>query len=144
MARPLGSRNATRMRVKRGDYFARYEPMHPMAMADGYVLEHRMIAWDAGILTDPSHHVHHIDHDKTNNDPSNLEALTPTAHALHHIEDAGIVENQYGRFPLSEGDCLIDGCDRPAATRGWCNGHYIRWRRSGDPFGCSTWRKESA
>lgn len=27
--------------------------------------------------------------------------------------------------------CEIDGCTRPAESRGWCHGHYIRWLRSG-------------
>jgi hypothetical protein len=30
--------------------------------------------------------------------------------------------------------CAVDGCDRPARTRGWCATHYTRWRRHGDPL----------
>lgn len=29
--------------------------------------------------------------------------------------------------------CFIDGCERPARTRGWCHTHYYRWYRTGDP-----------
>ncbi len=29
----------------------------------------------------------------------------------------------------------MDGCNRPARARGWCNAHYIQWRRHGDPLG---------
>ena len=143
MARPYGTRNATRKDVMRGDYLARFEPLHPLAMADGYVLIHRMVAWDCGILTDPADHVHHRNHDKFDNRPENLEALPPSEHHRLHVQEAGVVENQYGVFPVSEGPCSIDGCERPAATRGWCNAHYIRWRRSGDPLGCSTWRQSA-
>lgn len=27
--------------------------------------------------------------------------------------------------------CSVDNCDRVAVTRGWCQGHYLRWRRTG-------------
>lgn len=33
--------------------------------------------------------------------------------------------------------CAIDGCGRPisrGSARGWCNGHYKRWWRYGDPL----------
>ena len=31
--------------------------------------------------------------------------------------------------------CSIDGCGKRAASRGWCDPHYRRWRRIGDPLG---------
>jgi hypothetical protein len=33
---------------------------------------------------------------------------------------------------MAEGTCAVEGCDRPRQLRGWCQGHYDRWRRSGD------------
>lgn len=29
--------------------------------------------------------------------------------------------------------CTISGCGKPAKARGWCNDHYNRWYRYGDP-----------
>jgi hypothetical protein len=31
--------------------------------------------------------------------------------------------------------CSISDCARPAYSRGWCQAHYTRWRRYGDPLG---------
>lgn len=31
--------------------------------------------------------------------------------------------------------CIIDGCERPQRTRGWCTAHYSRWLRHGDVGG---------
>lgn len=30
--------------------------------------------------------------------------------------------------------CSIPGCEHPHASRGWCQMHYCRWKRHGDPF----------
>ena len=30
--------------------------------------------------------------------------------------------------------CSVDGCDRRYRARGFCNLHYLRWRRHGDPL----------
>ncbi len=29
--------------------------------------------------------------------------------------------------------CSIPGCSKPVRARGWCNAHWIRWSRHGDP-----------
>ncbi len=31
--------------------------------------------------------------------------------------------------------CSIDGCGKAVKTRGWCNSHYLRVLKYGDPFG---------
>lgn len=33
--------------------------------------------------------------------------------------------------------CVIEGCGKPISvkSRGWCEAHYSRWRRHGDPLG---------
>lgn len=31
--------------------------------------------------------------------------------------------------------CAVTGCNRPIKARGWCDTHYTRWRRTGDPRG---------
>lgn len=37
-----------------------------------------------------------------------------------------------------EHTCSVEGCDKPHYGKGWCNAHYRRWRRHGDPLGGST------
>ena len=36
---------------------------------------------------------------------------------------------------MNKRTCTIDGCGSPAHARGWCDMHYRRWRRHGDPRG---------
>lgn len=67
-----------------GGYVMLYATGHPAATANGQILEHRMIAYDYGILTNLSHHVHHINGDKLDNRPENLEALAPGEHNRRH------------------------------------------------------------
>ncbi len=82
-------------RVDKAGYVRLWMPGHPIAQPDGYVLEHRLVMHEAGFDV-RGMHVHHRDHDKTNNDLSNLDLLTPTEHAEHHgrIPNAGQFQRQ--------------------------------------------------
>jgi hypothetical protein len=42
-----------------------------------------------------------------------------------------VIEEMKLRLP--RGMCSIDGCERPAKIRGWCQTHYMRWVRRGHP-----------
>lgn len=33
------------------------------------------------------------------------------------------------------GPCAVEGCPNPGRSAGYCNSHYARWRRYGDPTG---------
>ncbi len=36
---------------------------------------------------------------------------------------------------MPKATCSIEDCERPVLNRGWCNRHYLRWRRHGRPTG---------
>jgi hypothetical protein len=71
---------------KGGGYvYCRTDPSHPRANSNGLYPLHRVLAENRlGRLLEPEEVVHHRDEDKTNNDPSNLEVLTRSAHSAHH------------------------------------------------------------
>ena len=76
-----GTRNKSRKRIKtRAGYIKVFEPDHPASTRNGYVLEHRMIAYDAKQLTDLSHEVHHINGIKDDNRLENLQVLEKAEH----------------------------------------------------------------
>lgn len=74
----------------RGGYKFILLPDHPNANKRGYIAEHRLVM--ANLLGRPlksSEQVHHIDHDITNNDPTNLVILSRSEHMkLHRNERA--------------------------------------------------------
>lgn len=37
-------------------------------------------------------------------------------------------------------NCTIRDCGKPSVARGWCEGHYRRWRRHGNPLGGKHYR----
>ncbi len=77
-------------------------PTHPLADKHGRVLEHRLVAWDAGLLVDANDEVHHLNGDKLDNRIENLEVLSTADHAKHHAHERGFVSNGYGTYPVRE------------------------------------------
>ena len=67
--------------------YARTEPLHPKANTKGLYPLHRVLAENKlGRLLSDGEIVHHIDHDKSNNDPSNLEVVLNSEHSRYHQE----------------------------------------------------------
>lgn len=82
------------------------EPDHPLAKADGYVLEHRKVVHDAGIEIPPGHVVHHINGRKDDNRLENLEVLSMSAHRRTH---RGPIRHGQ-RAAYASGGCRCDLC----------------------------------
>lgn len=90
---PRGIPTAGRHRDYRGHFVNGYgyreihAPDHPMANTKGYVPQHRLVASImAGRLLTPAEKVHHINHDKLDNRPANLEVLSQSEHMKRHPE----------------------------------------------------------
>lgn len=78
--------------LKGGGYrYCRTIPLHPKANSKGLYPLHRVLAENAiGRLLEPDELVHHKDNNKENNDPSNLEVMTRSAHSRHHGADRAL------------------------------------------------------
>lgn len=77
-------------RVRGDGYIDRWLPEHPLARRDGYVFEHRLVAWGAGLLTDPDLQVHHRNGDRQDNRIGNLEIMDVAEHASLHAREDGL------------------------------------------------------
>lgn len=43
---------------------------------------------------------------------------------------------------MSVATCSVDGCDRPVSSRGWCEAHYYRVRRTGSVGSAEIWDRQ--
>ena len=92
----------THRSVMTSGYVRIWEADHPLANADGYVLEHRKVVYDAGIEIPDGFHVHHINGIKEDNRLENLEVIDGAEHVKRHQWDRGVVTNQFGTFPVGD------------------------------------------
>lgn len=98
---PLGTADRRpRRSIMPSGYVRIWQPDHPLAMADGYVLEHRKVWYDAHGEIPAGWHVHHENEDKTDNRLGNLWPKAPSSHLREHIIERGFVINQFGRWPV--------------------------------------------
>jgi hypothetical protein len=63
--------------------------------------------------------VHHIDFNEQNNNPENLKLLCRSCHMKTHR----VIKT-----------CSVENCDRPVKGHGYCDKHYQRWKKYGDPL----------
>ena len=76
--------------ISKGEYNYALVPEHPNVTKNGYVLLHRVIIENhIGRLLTEDEIVHHKDHNKKNNDISNLEVLTKDEHSRIHMYERG-------------------------------------------------------
>lgn len=81
---------------KPNEYYKIYIPEHPFASFNGYVMLHRLLLeLKLERYLEKDEVSHHIDEDKSHNDPSNLGVMTFSEHTRHHRENE---KHQVGKF----------------------------------------------
>lgn len=84
-------------------YVWEFHPGHRLQNLWGFVPQHRMIAEDTiGRPLQKGEVVHHVDSQRTNNDPANLQVMSQKAHRQHHARLRGLAS----RIPLSEEEVI--------------------------------------
>ena len=73
--------------VKKGDYLYAVVPEHPRAIRYGYVLAHIVVLENKlGRMLVAGEESHHIDENKKNNNPDNLEPRFKGEHQSYHMQ----------------------------------------------------------
>lgn len=69
------------------DHYPRLRVWDSRAGHDRYLYLHRLTAYAHGEIDSlwTDYHVHHLDHDRWNNQPSNLERRPPDEHCDYHL-----------------------------------------------------------
>jgi len=104
---------------------------HPLADVRGYAYEHRIVATEkVGRPLRKGEQIHHIDGNKQNNTPENLEITRSIAHHRVKHRTTGIAKRMPGEpNPLIECACgcgqLIEKYDSHNRKRKFISGHNI-------------------
>ncbi|MHB9287399.1 hypothetical protein ACKVMT_10230 [Halobacteriales archaeon Cl-PHB] len=74
------------------DHYPRLRVWDSEAGKDRYVYLHRLTAFAHGVIDDlwAPQHVHHVDHDRWNSIPENLEARDPAKHGDYHLNGGAL------------------------------------------------------
>lgn len=92
-------------------YYYLYAPEHPLANKSGKVRLHRYLAsLSIGRWLSPEEHVHHRNHNREDNYPSNYQILTAKEHGLLH--STGSIEERLN-------ECKI--CAKPTKNISYCS-----------------------
>lgn len=79
--------------VRCGKYRAIFCPTHPRAWPNGYLYVHIIVAeLKIGRLLANGEVVHHMDHNKKNNSPENIEVLSASDHSRVHARPKTMLE----------------------------------------------------
>lgn len=86
-ARSGKRRGAYNDKVEINGYLYIYKPEHPNAMKRGYVAEHRLVLESKiGRYLKRDEVVHHINENKQDNRPENLQVMSSSEHTKLHVE----------------------------------------------------------
>jgi len=105
------------VRTDRGRYVMVKVPDHPYATADGYVRKHRLVMEKVvGRYLLPEEEVHHDDHNRANNDPSNLLLFANhKEHMRHHWREEWHLLYAHKRAS-HQSPAYPEACTNPAAS----------------------------
>jgi hypothetical protein len=125
-------RHAKTKREKAIGHQVKQGPYIKVMTERGYVYEHRLVmSLLLGRTLRRSETVHHVNHDKSDNRPSNLELMTKSKHSqLHGYERDMSRPANATRLKPGEWSRKFEECqncrrrDSPHAAKGWCRRCY--------------------
>lgn len=108
-------------RFMKNGYWCVKAPDHPKSYDKGYYYEHILVAENKiGRYLRKGEVVHHIDGDRLNNNPENLEVTTKSNHSKHHCpkaeiwsEDVGIDHKQFSYVKCRDKERMTRKHGRP-------------------------------